>query len=172
MDAQTKYEIIAEITVTAVKTIEQTVRERLKKALPEDFVDKTTDKAVKRIKSSTVPEFKNKVNKIRYEVKNRIVEKIDETISAIEKGKMERCQEKLAGRKKIILKQQKLLRVAEREEGQTILLPIQWMKSSSLEPVGKQLQTKKKREANKQKDKKKQFRNVSPFPSQKKFRNL
>ena len=60
MDAQTKNEIIAEITVTAVKTIEQTVRERLKKALPEDFVDKTTDKAVKRIKSSTVPEFKIK----------------------------------------------------------------------------------------------------------------
>ena len=30
--------------------------------------------------------------------------KIDEAISAIEKGKMERCQEKLAEGKKIILK--------------------------------------------------------------------
>ena len=63
MDAQTKNKIIAEITATAVKTIEQTVRESLKRALPEDFVDKTTDEAVKRMKRSTVPEFKNKGNK-------------------------------------------------------------------------------------------------------------
>ena len=104
MDAQTKNEIIAEITATAVKTIEQTVRESLKRTLPEDFVEKTTDEAVKRIKSSTVPEFKNKGNKIRYEANNSIMEKIDEAISAIEKGKIERCQEKLAEGKKIILK--------------------------------------------------------------------
>ena len=60
MDTQTKNEIIAEITATTVKTIEQTVRENLKRTLPEDFVEKTTDEAVKRIKSSTVPEFKIK----------------------------------------------------------------------------------------------------------------
>ena len=60
MDAQTKNEIIAEITATTVKKIEQTVRENLKRTLPEDFVKKTTDKAVKRIKSSTVLEFKIK----------------------------------------------------------------------------------------------------------------
>ena len=67
MDAQTKNEIIAEITITAVKTIVQTVRETLKRTIPEDFVNKTTDEAVKRFKSSTVPEFDNKGNKIRYE---------------------------------------------------------------------------------------------------------
>ena len=61
MDAPTKNEIIAEITATAVKTTGQT--------LPEDFVDKTTDEAVKRIKSSTVPEFKNKGNKMLAEGK-------------------------------------------------------------------------------------------------------
>ena len=116
MDAQTKNKIIAEITATAVKTIEQTERESLKRALPEDFVDKATDEAVKRMKSSTVPEFKNKGNKIRYEANNSIMEKIGEAISAIEKGKIGRCQEKLAEGKKIILKQQKLLRIADREE--------------------------------------------------------
>ena len=67
MNAQTKNEIIAEITITAVKTIVQTVRETLKRTIPEDFVNKTTDEAVKRFKSSTVPEFNNKGNKIRYE---------------------------------------------------------------------------------------------------------
>ena len=109
MGAQTNNEIIAEITANAAKK----GRESLKRALlPEDFVDKTTDEAVKRIKSSTVPEFKNKGNKIRYEENNSIMEKIDEAI----KGKIERCQEKLAEGKKIILKQQKLLRIADREE--------------------------------------------------------
>ena len=42
--------------------------------------------------------------KIRYEANKSIMEKIDETISAIEKGKIDRCQEKLAEVKKIILK--------------------------------------------------------------------
>ena len=44
------------------------------------------------------------------------MEKIDETISAIEKGEIERCQEKSAEGKEIILKHQKLLRIADREE--------------------------------------------------------
>ena len=66
MEAQTKNKIIAEITVTAFKEIEQTVRKRLKRALPKYFLDKTTDETVKRI---------------------------DESISATEKGKIERCQE-------------------------------------------------------------------------------
>ena len=47
MDAQTKNEIIAEITAIAVKTIDQTVRESLNRELTEDFVDKTIDEAVK-----------------------------------------------------------------------------------------------------------------------------
>ena len=81
MDAQTKKEIIAEITNTAVKTFKQIVRESLKRTLPEDFVEKTTDEEVKRIKSSTVPEFKNKGGKIRYEANNSIMEKVDEAIS-------------------------------------------------------------------------------------------
>ena len=50
------------------------------------------------------------------------------------------------------------------------------MKNNSLEILGKQLQTKtkhkqEKREANKQKGKKKQFQNASPS-SQKKFWNI
>ena len=34
-----------------------------KRTLPEDLIDKTIDEAVKRIKSSTVPRFKNKGKK-------------------------------------------------------------------------------------------------------------
>ena len=90
MDTQTKNEITAQITATAVKAVEQTIRENLKRTLPEDFVNKTMDEAIKRIKSSTVPKFDNKESKIRYEANNSIMEKTDESI-AIEKEKIERC---------------------------------------------------------------------------------
>ena len=81
MDPQTKNEIIAEISSTATKTIEQAVRDSLKRALPQEFLDKTTDETIKRIKSSTIPEFKSKSNKIRYEANNNILEKIDDAIN-------------------------------------------------------------------------------------------
>ena len=82
-------------------------------------------------------------------------EKIDEAISAIEQEKIERCQEKLIGGKKIILKQKKLLINAFRKEERwefakcylsDNLTSIQRMKCSSLELVllGKQLQAKRK----------------------------
>ena len=173
MEAQTKNETIAEITTTAVKKIEQPVRKSLKRALPKDFLDKATDETVKRIKSSTVAEFKNKGNKIRYKVNNSIMETIDEAIIAIEKGKIERCQEKLTEGKKIILKQQKLLRIADRQEdGWAVVkcyLSDDLVSNSEDE---KQLSrarreaaaNKKKREANKQKDKKNQLWNVPPLP--------
>ena len=45
MDTQTRSEAIAEITATAVKTIEQTVQESLKRALHKNFVEKTTKEA-------------------------------------------------------------------------------------------------------------------------------
>ena len=77
MNAHTESEIIAEITATTVKTIQQTVRESSKRTRTENFFEKTTDEGVKRIKSSTVPEFKSKGNKIRYEANNSIMEKID-----------------------------------------------------------------------------------------------
>ena len=77
------------------------------------------------------------------------MEKIYEVISAIEKCKTEKCQEKLTKGKKIILKQQKLSRITDREEDVWEVEkcyfsdnpPIQRMKRSSLELVRKQLQT-------------------------------
>ena len=44
------------------------------------------------------------------------MDKIDETISVIEESKIETCQGKLAEGKKIILKQENLLTITDREE--------------------------------------------------------
>ena len=172
MDSQTKKEIIAEISATATKTIEQAVRDSLKRALPQEFLDKTTDETIKRIKSSTIPEFKSKGNKIRYEANNNILEKIDDAMNAIEKGHIERCQERLKEGKALILKQQKLIRIADREEdGWEVVKCYLSDDLASDSEDEKQLNkarreaasNKKKREANKLKDRKKQFRNAPLF---------
>ena len=80
-DPQTKKEFIAEISSTATKTIEQAVRDSLKRALLQEFLHKTTGETIKWIKSSTLPEVKSKDNKIRYEANNNILEKIDDAIN-------------------------------------------------------------------------------------------
>ena len=114
-----------------------------------------------------VPEFRNKGNKIRYEANKSIMEKINEAVSAIEKGKIKRCQQKLAEGKKIILKQQKLLRIADREkDGQEVVKCYLSDNLASNSEDEKQLSrarreaaaNKKKREASRQKDNKKQYR--------------
>ena len=118
MYPQTKKEIIAEISSNATKNIEQAVRDSLKRALPQEFPDKATYETIKRMKqkqwnkSFTIPEFKSKGNKIRYEANNNILEKIDDAINSIKKRHIERCQEKLKESKALILKQQKSIRIA------------------------------------------------------------
>ena len=84
-DPQTKKEFIAEISSTATKTIEQAVRDSLKRALLQQFLHKTTGETIKWIKS--------KGNKIRYEANNNILEKIDDAINSIEKGRVPRKTE-------------------------------------------------------------------------------
>ena len=116
MDPQTKNEIIAETSSTVTNTIEEAVRDSLKRALSQEFLDKTTDETIKPIKSSTIPEFKRKGNKICYEANNKNLQKIDDAINSIEKAHIERCQKKLKEGKALILKQQKLIMIADREE--------------------------------------------------------
>ena len=58
------------ITATAVKTMKQTVRESLKRALTKYLVDRRSSQ----IKSSMVPKFRNKGNKMSTEANNSIME--------------------------------------------------------------------------------------------------
>ena len=104
MDPQTNKVIIIETSSTSTKTIEHAVRDSLKTALPQEFLDKTTYDTRKRIESSTIREFKSKGNKIRYEANSNILEKMDDAINAIKKAHTSRCQEKLKEGKDRVLK--------------------------------------------------------------------
>ena len=73
---------------------------------------------IKRNKSSTISEFKSKGNKIRYEANSNILEKIDDAINSIQKGNINRWEQKLDEGKALILIQQKLVsRVDRKEDG-------------------------------------------------------
>ena len=132
----------------------------------------------KQSNETKVPRFHNsrKGNKVRYEANDNIMEKIDKAIRAIEKGKIERCQKKLAEGKKIFLKQQKLLRIADMEDDEWEVVKCYLSDNlASDSEEEKQLSrarrdaaaNKKKREANKQKDKKETVSKcpITLFPS-------
>ena len=96
------------------------------------------------------------------------MDKIDETISVIEESKIEAFQEKLAEDKKIILKQEKLLTVTDREEDGWEVVKC-YMSDDLASDSDDEMQisrasreaatNRKKKEENKQKDEKKQFWN-------------
>ena len=56
------------------------------------FLHETIDEIAKRLKSSIIPEFKAKGNKICFEANNKILEKINQEIFSIEKGNVGKCQ--------------------------------------------------------------------------------
>ena len=64
-------------TTAANKTIKDIVKQSLKRALPHKFFDKTTDEAVKCLRSLCIPEFKAKGYKIHFDANSEILEKIN-----------------------------------------------------------------------------------------------
>ena len=57
-----------------------------------------------------------KVNKIRFEANDKILEKINQDISSMEKGNVEKCEEMLQDGKKLLLKLLVLIQIADKEE--------------------------------------------------------
>ena len=62
------------------------------------------------------PDFKSKGNQKRYEVNEEVVSKIKGAIVDIGRNEIEQAKEKLEAGKKTLLKQQKLIRLADRED--------------------------------------------------------
>ena len=95
--------------------IQKEVDAAIKRVLKDtDIIEATTEKVVKRSKENPVPEFRLKGNKQRFCANQEILEKIESGIDAIAKGELEDATEKLAAGKKLLLKQQKLIRIADR----------------------------------------------------------
>ena len=89
---------------------EVTIKEAIKRALDRKSVTSTSKKYKKD------PDFKREGNKKRYEVNDEILEKIEGAVEAIDNKELAKAKEDLESGKKLILKQQKLIRIADRED--------------------------------------------------------
>ena len=100
---------------TLLKKMEEksdmTIKEAVKKALEKGWPGASTSKKPKK-----EPEFNGKGNKIRYEVNEEVIERIDAAIEALDGKELETAKKEMEAGKAILTKQQKLIRIADREE--------------------------------------------------------
>ena len=97
-----------------VEAVQQALLLSLAPALKDAINNSTDIKQLKR-KSRTLPEFNKKGNKLRYETNDEILEKIEESLEAIGSNRLQDAHESLTQGKNLMLKQQKLIRLADRE---------------------------------------------------------
>ena len=90
---------------------EQSIQDAVKRALERQSKEKGKNK-----KQRKDPELKAKGNKIRYEVNEQIIEKIEMGIEAMDSKEIEEAKAEFNAGKDILLQQQKLIRLADREE--------------------------------------------------------
>ena len=106
MDAQQREEI--------VQVVNQTLAAALGPALRAALGTSTELKQLKR-KKKDAPEFTKKGNKLRYEANQKVLEKIEESLEAIGDDQIQNAADTLAEGKNLLSKQQKLIRIADRE---------------------------------------------------------
>ena len=143
---------------------EMTIKEAVKRALEKGWPSASAAKKQK-------AEFEAKGNKMRYEVNEDIIEKIDVSIRAIDEKEYETAKKEMEAGKAILTKQQKLIRIADREEhGWEVVkhyLSDDLADDSSDEKDINRARKEALASINKRKAKKKiPFRNVPPYTTQ------
>ena len=101
--------IVTEVTQKALPTIEAAVKRAL-----EGTATRTKEKASKRPYKQHM--FKNKGNQRRFEKNEEIMASIEEAVEAIGENQLEAATKALEKGTKILIKQQKLIKMADREE--------------------------------------------------------
>ena len=115
----------AEVTAAVLSELHKSKDEVIKNV--QEQVDQKIEAAVKRAldsheelgsskKQKKEHEFKREGNKIRYNVNEEILEKIESGIKAIGRNDLEAAKNAMEGGKAIVTKQQKLIRLADRED--------------------------------------------------------
>ena len=82
----------------------------IKRALEQHEAQESTKKR------KTEHEFKREGNKIRYNVNEDILQQVENAAKAIDRNDLEAAKDAIEGGKKILTKQQKLIRLADRED--------------------------------------------------------
>ena len=100
---------------TMIKTLEEKTETRIQDAVKRALEVQETEEATRK-KAKKEPDFKSKGNKLRYEVNEEIKKSIEKALKAIERKDYEPAKAALEAGMKIVDKQQKLIRIADREE--------------------------------------------------------
>ena len=100
---------------TMIKTLEEKTETRIQDAVKRALEVQETEEATRK-KAKKEPDFKSKGNKLRYEVNEEIKESNEKALKAIERKDYEPAKAALEAGMKIVDKQQKLIRIADREE--------------------------------------------------------
>ena len=90
---------------------QDTIKEAIKRAL-----EKKGGQGSSKKKQKKEPEFKQKGNKIRYEVNEEIMEKLEAAKEAIEEKDLDTATKEIESGMEFVKKQQKLIRMADRED--------------------------------------------------------
>ena len=97
-----------------VQVVNDTLAASLGPALKSALGSSTEIRQLKR-KSKVTPDFNRKGNKLRYEANQAVLEKIEESLEAIGEQHLQTAADTLFEGKSLLSKQQKLIRIADRE---------------------------------------------------------
>ena len=157
---QNKRAIITEVTTHA----EIAVTEAVKRAFEQRDAEQQILPPAKQAKKALV--FKREGNKIRHQVNEDVLGKLEEAVNAIDRNDLEAGKLAIEGGKSILVKQQKLIRLADREEHGWEVVKHYLSDELASDSDDEKAINKARKEAlasiNKTKNKKKQFRNVPP----------
>ena len=97
-----------------VKDVDERVGEKIEAAIKRALEQHEAQESTK--KRRTEHEFKREGNKIRYNVNEDILQQVENAAKAIDRNDLEAAKDAIEGGKKILTKQQKLIRLADRED--------------------------------------------------------
>ena len=107
---QSQEEVLIEASERAVNMMQQCLESKRK-----EITNEAVKESVKRVKVEQ-PEFKNAGNKNQFDHNLQVLESMNTVKDHVEAGRQKEGLEELENGKKIILKRQKLIRLADREE--------------------------------------------------------
>ena len=102
-----KEAMIEEVATRTTATLEEAIKRAMKES---------TSKLAKRQKTDETTKITGKGNKLRYEANKEILEKVQEAVDAIDQNEIAEVRKFLTEGMSLISKQQKLIRIADREE--------------------------------------------------------
>ena len=108
--------VISNMQAGLVKSITDAASKSMELNLKRIFVEEYNEAVTKKLKTENIPDLKRPGNKAQFKANNEILQKIENSLEAIDSNKLKKAKECLEEGKKLVLKRQKLIKIADRED--------------------------------------------------------